>query len=202
MSTTLTTPARRASENSLMTPRRCHFTTKDLYCTARSGHVVIVRDYRKAFASRLHDREWVVASHTILLDIGTPAELLTTHKDKVAISTVSPHSVTIFTVSKLIFAQSQRVVLLDTTSLPSLPFTDPHKPIKFNVILSTCQDGVRMAACVQMDRAHIYHTYWALGEVSLGGIQDPVSGERRMPPVRALDEFGMCVKVWEFTPWQ
>lgn len=179
----------------------CHFTAKDLYCTARSGHVVIVRDYRAAFAARGHDREGVVASHTILLDIGTPAELLTTHKDHVAISTVSRHVLSKRQEGIADARQSQRVILLDTTSLPALPFTDPHRPIRFNIILSTCQDGVRMAACVQMDRAHIFHTYWALGEVSLGGIQDPESGARRMPPVRALDEFGMCVKVWEFTPW-
>ena len=58
-----------------------------------------------------------------------------------------------------------------------------------------------MAACVQMDRANIYLTYWALGEVSLGGIKDPVSGVRRLPPDRAVSDFGMLVKVWEFTPW-
>jgi hypothetical protein len=58
-----------------------------------------------------------------------------------------------------------------------------------------------MAACVQVDRSNIYHTYWALGENSLGGIKDPISGQRRLPPLRALNEFGMCVKVWNFAPW-
>lgn len=94
------------------------------------------------------------------------------------------------------------MIILDTTTLPTLPFTHPVQPVRFNIILSTCYDGVRMAACVQIDRANIYHTYWALGEVSLGGVKDPLTGKRRMPPMRALDEFGMCVKVWEFTPWE
>jgi len=68
---------------------RCHFTANDLYCTARSGHVVVVRDYKTAFAAPESMRDEVVASHTILLDITTPAELLTTSKDHVVISTVS-----------------------------------------------------------------------------------------------------------------
>ena len=70
---------------------RCHFTANDLYCTARSGHVVVVRDYKTAFAAPESMRDEVVASHTILLDITTPAELLTTSKDHVVISTVSQY---------------------------------------------------------------------------------------------------------------
>jgi hypothetical protein len=70
---------------------RCHFTANDLYCTARSGHVVVVRDYKTAFAAPEEKRDEVVASHTILLDITTPAELLTTSKDRVVISTVSQY---------------------------------------------------------------------------------------------------------------
>jgi hypothetical protein len=70
---------------------RCHFTANDLYCTARSGHVVVVRDYKTAFAAHEEKRDEVVASHTILLDITTPAELLTTSKDRVVISTVSQY---------------------------------------------------------------------------------------------------------------
>jgi hypothetical protein len=70
---------------------RCHFTANDLYCTARSGHVVVVRDYKTAFAAPEERRDEVVASHTILLDITTPAELLTTSKDRVVISTVSQY---------------------------------------------------------------------------------------------------------------
>ena len=58
-----------------------------------------------------------------------------------------------------------------------------------------------MAACVQVDGSNIYHTYWALGEVSLGGILDPISCQRRLPPMRAFNEFGMCVKVWNYSPW-
>lgn len=176
-----------------------HFTADDLYCTARSGHVVVVRDYKTAFAAPEDKREAVVAAHSILLDIVQPAELLSTLKDRVVISTVS--SKTALNSETMLTTQANRVIVLDPTTLPPLPFTHPVEPIKFNVILSTCYDGVRMAACVQMDRSSIYHTYWALGEVSLGGIKDPISGKRRMPPERALDEFGMCVKVWEFTPW-
>ena len=97
--------------------------------------------------------------------------------------------------------QSNRVIILDPTTLPTVPFTHPIKPVRFNIIQSTCYDGVRMAACVQVDKSNIYHTYWALGEVSLGGIKDPISGQRRLPPRRALNEFGMCVKVWNFAPW-
>lgn len=70
---------------------RCHFTANDLYCTARSGHVLVVRDYKAAFAAPMEEREAVVAAHTILLDITTPAELLTTSKDRVVISTVCLH---------------------------------------------------------------------------------------------------------------
>lgn len=66
-----------------------HFTADDLYCTARSGHVVVVRDYKAAFSVPEDQREAVIASHTILLDITQPAELLTTSRDRVAISTVS-----------------------------------------------------------------------------------------------------------------
>jgi hypothetical protein len=47
-----------------------------------------VRDYKAAFAAPVEEREAVVAAHTILLDITTPAELLTTSKDRVVISTV------------------------------------------------------------------------------------------------------------------
>jgi len=97
--------------------------------------------------------------------------------------------------------QSNRVIILDPATLPTVPFTHPIKPVRFNIIQSTCYDGVRMAACVQVDKSNIYHTYWALGEVSLGGIKDPISGQRRLPPRRALNEFGMCVKVWNFAPW-
>lgn len=68
----------------------CHFTTNDLYCTARSGHVIVVRDYKIAFAAPADKRDEVVASHTILLDITSPAELLTTSRDRVVISTVCP----------------------------------------------------------------------------------------------------------------
>lgn len=70
-----------------------HFTSEDLYCTARSGHVVVVRDYKTAFAAPQEEREAVVAAHTILLDIVQPAELLTTSKDRVVISTVSSSGV-------------------------------------------------------------------------------------------------------------
>jgi hypothetical protein len=48
----------------------------------------VVRDYKAAFAAPVEEREAVVAAHTILLDITTPAELLTTSKDRVVISTV------------------------------------------------------------------------------------------------------------------
>lgn len=160
----------------------------------------MVRDYKTAFAAPEDKRDEVVASHTILLDITTPAELLTTSKDRVVISTVSYHSSDPTQDYELI-VQSNRVIILDPSTLPTLPFSHPIKPIRFNIILSTCYDGVRMAACVQVDGSNIYHTYWALGEVSLGGILDPVSCQRRLPPMRALNEFGMCVKVWNFVPW-
>lgn len=67
-----------------------------------------------------------------------------------------------------------------------------------NGVLSTVPDGVRMAGCVQLDRRNVYLTYWALGEVRLGGPADPVTGERRLPPDEVLSEFGMCVKVWNY----
>lgn len=58
--------------------------------------MVVVRDYKTAFAAPVAEREAVIASQSILLDLVQPVELLTTSKDRVVICTVSSSDVQIW----------------------------------------------------------------------------------------------------------
>lgn len=105
--------------------------------------------------------------------------------------------------------KSSQVIILDRTSLPDWRLSDTDTSpvvIRATSIVSIDPQAVNMAACAQLDRNNLFLTYWALGERHVGGLVDPyraLKGEvaKRLPPDEASEEFGMCVKVWEFTPW-
>jgi len=70
----------------------CHFTPTNLVCTARSGAVFIVRNYRAVLHQALKmpevDRAPLVAQNTFIVGLGTTIRQLTTYRHHIVICTV------------------------------------------------------------------------------------------------------------------
>ena len=166
---------------------RCHYTPTDLVCTAKLGVILIIRNYRDAFAaSTPEERERRAIESTVWLGTGSAARLLAVDRTRVAAVMVSSdHSGA--------DPQSTAAILFDLSSLSLSP-----PSLRIHTPLNTHPDAIGVASCLQIDRTKIYVNYWAAGEVDAGGVRDPETGEIMRIPAEAMQGFGLCIRVWDF----
>lgn len=58
--------------------------------------------------------------------------------------------------------------------------------------------GVKESSCIQLDRDKIYTVYWALSDADGAGFRSVHGMPVGLPPERAMDGFGVCVRFWDF----
>lgn len=186
----------------------CHYTSTDLICATKLGHLLITRNHAAVLCipdAKERLRRW--GEQTIIIGFGEPIELLAVDRTHVTASTPT------------------HVIFFDTTTLPNLPLDIPNPstalvepssagisdsaaeswiestvrspPITVHSILSLHPYGIRESSCAQMTKTGIYYTYYALGELE-AGVGRMVDG-LRVPeiPDRAIDRFGICVRGWD-----
>ncbi|WVF65873.1 hypothetical protein IAT40_000610 [Kwoniella sp. CBS 6097] len=172
----------------------CHYTSTDLFATTHSGCLYVLRNYAEILAIEdLTKREKAAREHTLVVVFGHPLKQLSTFGEHVVLS--SP----------------EKIFLLDTSSLPKPPYNDPVFPtpirptLRIHQLKDTHPRGMSQSSCLQVDREKIYTTYWALGEFEAGewinndnDDDDDGIGQRIAPTEEALNDFGLCIKVWDF----
>ncbi|WVQ93502.1 hypothetical protein IAU59_000576 [Kwoniella sp. CBS 9459] len=164
----------------------CHYTSTDLFATTISGCLYVLRNYKKVLV--IEDptkRDQAVFDHTLVLVLGQPLKQLSTYAEHV------------------VFSDPENIYLLDTSALPTPPYTTaalpntPRPTVRIHQLKDTHARGMGQSSCLQVDREKVYATYWALGEQRAGGVGDE-GEERTMPPEEAWGDFGLCIKVWDF----
>ncbi|WWD16419.1 hypothetical protein CI109_100845 [Kwoniella shandongensis] len=171
----------------------CHYTSSDLFCTAKSGVIHVLRNYKTVLAiQHAQRRDDAVSANFLTIVTGDPVHQLATYGEHVAVSL------------------RQHVIVFETSSLPSPPYDfpfspttlDPHEWKRPEILLTSLhrvhEKGLQQTSCLQMDRENVYLVYWALGEYDAGGVVNHETGERSLPPSEATSDFGLCVKKWDF----
>jgi hypothetical protein len=173
--------------------------------------IYVIRDYRSILDSPNSDeptRYALSRQRMICIQIDSELRNLAVHGTHVAVTTVSIVSFSWIS-SYLTYTQSEELIFFDTSTLPELPPGDPEQSeasriarhtLDIHAIKSITGAGICNASCIQMDRRCIYATYEATVDAGIGGVLDPTPGSKNrcVPPARALEGSGRCVRVWDF----
>ncbi|WVQ77400.1 hypothetical protein IAR50_007085 [Cryptococcus sp. DSM 104548] len=172
----------------------CHYTSKDLFFTNKIGALYVLRWYKQALSIvDPAERARAIRLSLIVLDLGSD---VTSGLRKL-------HQLTTCG-EKVVFNTGHELYMLNTSSLPPPPyipwrtlanpppFAPIPPPISILSLLDVHRNGLRHSSSLQMDERTIYLVYWAPKSVREGGREDRLAADVSM------DDFGMCVKVWDF----
>jgi hypothetical protein len=73
-----------------------------------------------------------------------------------------------------------------------------HSVFRLHVLPAPHPFGVKESSCIQIDRDKIYMVYWALSDADGAGFRSVHGVPVGLPPERAMDGFGVCVRIWDF----
>ncbi|KAL7424670.1 hypothetical protein Q5752_000354 [Cryptotrichosporon argae] len=165
----------------------CHFTSRDLILTTRSGFVIIIRDYPVALSRAMGATDpakhlAILQRHTIWLGLAVPVIQLTTWNDRIAL------------VSDLY------VLFLDSNALPAV-LDDDATPAELaerhyaRIVAPYLTFKIDVQSCLQMDRFGVYMVDSAKDRAFWYARQHMTGMPER--PERIYEGEQLCVKMWD-----